>query len=374
LLYEMAGLKKLGIKIKLLISERAHIIFPFQVKLDEENENYEAGKRLSALSTKRGIWPTYADKAARVGIRMVDLINQEIFREKFDLLFELQQKKLSAIYNSKAVLNKKRIFKEYQNYAKKLKPYVGDASLELNRAINLGKKILFEGAQGAMLDVDHGVYPYTTSSNTTVGGACTGTGISPQKIDKVVGVVKAYISRVGGGYLPTELKNQLGDQIREIGGEYGTTTGRPRRIGWLDLVQLRLAHRVNGFDALAITKIDVLNELKEIKVCTAYRVGSPRFLSCQSKSKVGGEVGRKILKEMPADLSIYERCQPVYKTFSGWKQVTSNNKQETNKLHKTNYKNLPVNMRRYLAFIEKELKVPIEMVSVGAERGATILK
>lgn len=217
----------------------------------------------------------------------------------------------------------------------------------MNLALTKGKKILLEGAQGAMLDVDHGLYPYTTSSNTTAGAACTGTGLAPQKIEKAVGVVKAYLSRVGGGYLPTELKGSLGDAIREIGGEYGTTTGRARRIGWLDLVQLRLAVRVNGLNALAITKIDVLNGLPEVKVCTAY---------C---------VGKKIIREMPADLSLYEKCRPIYKTFKGWELASSNKK---------SYEDLPLSMRQYLGFIEKELGVKIEMVSVGPERQATIIK
>ena len=347
LLFELKKLSQLGIRPKLLISERAHVIFPFHVALDSAGEKLQAKKQLAALSTNRGIWPTYADKAARVGVRMVDLINPQVFKKKFDLLFEIQKKKLSAIYQSKIRLKKRRIFKEYQAYAAQLKKYVGDVSWELNRAYKNKKKILFEGAQGAMLDVDHGLYPYTTSSNTTVGGVLTGVGLAPQKIDKVMGVVKAYLSRVGGGYLPTELKDGLGDGIREKGVEYGTTTGRARRIGWLDLVQLRLAVRVNGLNALAITKIDVLNGLKEIKVCTAYKAG------------------HKIIKEMPADLSIYEKCQPIFKTFVGW---------SSDKLQATSYKLLPINMRKYLEFIEKELGVKIEMVSIGPERQATIIK
>jgi len=357
LLEELAQLKKIGLKPKLLISERAHLIFPFHVSMDEASEKSQAKKNLSALSTHRGIWPTYADKMARVGIRMVDLINPEVFRKKFDLLFDIQQKRLKAIYKSQVKLNKQKIFKEYQAYGRKLKPYITDVSVELDKAYNAGKKILFEGAQGAMLDVDHGVYPYTTSSNTTAGGVMSGVGISPQKIDKVIGVVKAYLSRVGGGALPTELKDEVGNHIREAGGEYGTTTGRSRRIGWLDLVQLRMATRINGLDALAITKIDILNGLKKVKVCTAYRAG------------------KKIIKEMPADLLVYERCQPIYRIFKGWStQGTTNNQQDTNKSQISNYKQLPLNMRKYLSFIEKELGVPIEIVSVGAEREATIVK
>lgn len=360
LLLELSQLKKIGIKPRLLISERAHLIFPFHVCLDAAGEKRQIKSQLAALSTNRGIWPAYADKAARVGIRMVDLINPKIFKRKFDLAFALGQEKINSLYGLKIKLNKQQIFKEYQRYADLLRKYVVDISWQLNQALKRGKKILLEGAQGAMLDVDHGLYPYTTSSNTTAGAACTGTGLSPQKIDKVVGVVKAYLSRVGGGYLPTELKDKLGDALREKGGEYGTTTGRARRIGWLDLVQLRLAVRINGLDALAITKIDVLNGLPQVKVCVAY------------------QAGKKILHEMPADLSVYERCRPVYKVFKGWPALdTNNNQQETKKKQITRYKNykqLPMNMRKYLEFIEKELGVPIEMVSLGAERGATIIK
>ncbi|MBU1131227.1 adenylosuccinate synthase [Patescibacteria group bacterium] len=360
---EISKLKKMGIKINLLVSDRAHLIFPFHVTMDAAGENLSAKKNLAALSTNRGIWPTYSDKTGRVGIRVIDLVNPQIFKKKLDLLFEIQKKKLSAIYNHRGKLDKQKIYRQYQLYAKKLKKHIGDVSLELNQALAKGKKVMFEGAQGAMLDLDHGVYPYTTSSNTTVGGACTGTGVPPQKIDKVIGVAKAYLSRVGGGPLPSEQKNSIGDKIREIGGEYGTTTGRPRRIGWLDLVQLRLAKRVNGLDSLAITKIDVLNNFEEVKVCVAYRVG------------------QKVIKEMPADLSIYEKCRPVYRSFPGWKiQDTTNKKQTsskfqiTNKSQIPNYKQLPQNMRKYLEFIEKEIRVPIEMVSIGAEREATIIK
>src|SRR3989344_7391662 len=254
LLDELSQLKKIKIVPRLLISERAHIIFPFHVCLDSAGEKLQAKKQLAALSTNRGIWPTYADKAARVGIRLVDLINPLVFKKKFDLLFELQRKKLSAIYKSKIKLDKRKIYHEYQGYAKKLKKYASDVSLKLDRAYHRGRKILFEGGQGAMLDIDHGSYPYTTSSNTTSGGVGPGVGFAPHKIDKVIGVVKAYLSRVGGGYLPTELKNGLGDLIREKGSEYGTTTGRARRIGWLDLAQLRLAKRITGLDSMAISK------------------------------------------------------------------------------------------------------------------------
>lgn len=345
LLAELAQLKKINITPKLKISDRAHIIFPFHNLVDEASEDYQNKKNLAALSTKRGIGPTYGDKASRIGIRMIDMINPKIFKLKFDLLFDLQYKKLNNLYDQNIKLDKAKIFKEYSEYAKQLKKYVIDVSLELNNAYDKGKKILFEGAQAALLDVDHGLYPYTTSSNTCAFAIGAGAGIAPQKIDKVIGVVKAYLSRVGGGYLPTELKDKLGDEIREIGREYGTTTGRPRRIGWVDLVQLRLAVRINGMNSIAITKIDCLNGIGDIKVCTGYKINS------------------KIIKEMPADLEIYEKCKPIYKTFPGW--IIDK--------HPKKYSELPSNMKKYLSFIEKELNIPIEIISVGPERNATIL-
>lgn len=347
LLEELARLEEAGIKIQLRISDRAHVIFPFQILMDSASESAGTASKFSALSTQRGIWPTYSDKAARVGIRMADLINPEVFEEKFDLLFELQQKKLRLIYGTEAELDREKIRSDYRRFADLLRPMVCNVSLLLHEALESGKKVLFEGAQGAMLDVDHGLYPYTTSSNTTSGSVCTGAGVPPQKINRVVAVVKAYLSRVGGGYLPTELKDSLGDEIRETGGEYGTTTGRARRIGWLDLVQLKMACRINGFTSLAITKIDVLDKLKEIKVCTAYRCFG------------------EIITEMPADLSEYNACEPVYETFPGWECPSS---------HIRRYEDLPENMRRYIEYIEAALKVPAELVSVGPDRMATIVK
>ncbi len=346
LLDEMAKLKKVGKKVNLLISERAHLIFDMHKMLDMASEKVQKKHKLDAMSTHRGIWPVYSDKTGRIGIRMVDLINPTVFKKKFDLLFEIEKKKLERVYGYKGKLNKQEIFKKYVNYGKQLKKYVVDTSYILNKAIDEKKKILFEGAQGVMLDLDFGVYPYTTSSNTTVGAVGTGAGVSPRKLDRVIGVCKAYLSRVGGGVLPTELTDKTGDKIREIGGEYGTTTGRPRRVGWLDLVQLKMAVRINGLTSLAITKTDVLNNFPIIKVCTGYKVGN------------------KVIKEMPADLSIYEKAKPIYKTFKGWGELVK----------VKIYKKLPINLRKYLEYIENEVHVPIEIVSVGAERKATIIK
>jgi len=347
LLNELSELKQAGIKPKLLLSERAHVILPFHIQMDAESDTAMAKKKLSALSTKRGIWPTYADKMGRVGIRVVDLMNKEVFRKRFYLLFDIQKKKLQALYSNGKNLHKQKIFNECLILAQKIKPLVADVSLELNHAYERGNKILFEGAQGAMLDVDHGLYPYTTSSNTISGAVCSGVGFAPQKIDRVIGVVKAYVSRVGGGYLPTELTDNTGDLIREVGAEYGTTTGRPRRIAWLDLVQLRHAARINGLTSLAITKIDVLDVVSEIKVCVAYSYRGKR------------------LTELPADISVYEQCKPVYKVLKGWPAHYKKVRQ---------YNKLPVAMKNYLRFIEQEVRVSIEMVSIGPERNETIIK
>lgn len=350
---EINKVSKLGFRPKLYVADRAHIIFPFQVLMDSAGEEYLPGRKLSALSTRRGIWPTYADKAARVGIRVVDLVNPKVFKLKYDLLFDIQCKKLELIYGYKKRIDKQYIYREYLQFGRKLKPYVVDASLIINQALDKGERVLFEGAQGTCLDVDHGIYPYTTSSNTTVGAVCTGVGINPKKIDKIIGVVKAYVSRVGGGHLPTELVGPLGDVIRERGAEYGTTTGRPRRIGWLDLVQVRLAQRINGFDCLAITKIDVLGGLEEIRVCLAYKVG------------------RRVIQEMPADLSVYEKCQPIYRSFPGWPEIGS---AKLRQLVAKGFSALPLTMQNYIKFIERKLKTPVELISLGAEREATIIR
>ncbi|PIS05088.1 MAG: adenylosuccinate synthase [Candidatus Buchananbacteria bacterium CG10_big_fil_rev_8_21_14_0_10_42_9] len=343
---EIDGMKKVGRKVNLMVDGRAHVIFPFHVSLDGLSDDFKAKKALAALSTKRGISPTYADKYERIGIRVIDFVHPKIFKDRFSLLSKLKSRQLNRVYGSHVKLNYSKIYRDYLAYAKRMKKYVVDGSLELNKALDQGKKVLFEGAQGSQLDIDHGVYPYTTSSNTTVGAVCTGVGVGPGRIDHVIGVVKAYLSRVGGGPLPSELVNETGDLIREIGKEYGATTGRPRRVGWLDLVQLRQAVRVNGMNSFALTKVDVLDDFKEVKVCVAYRYG------------------KKLIKEMPADFSIYSQCKPVYKKFKGWKG---------NYKEATEYSKLPVEMRRYIDFISKDLGIRPELVSVGPEREETII-
>ena len=351
LVKEINDLKEKGINPDILISERAHVIFPFHILLDGIIDKNKG--KLAAGVTKRGIGPVYTSKSDRSGIRMVDLINEKVFKQNFDTIFDRNYKILKEIYNISEDLDKKKIYKQYLEFAKILKPYIKDTSLEINNALDQGDKVLFEGAQGALLDNDHGAYPHTTSSNTISGAACTGAGVGPKRIDKIVGVVKAYLTRVGVSPLPSEDKGDQGKYIRERGAEYGTTTGRPRRCGWLDLVQLRYSNRLNSFTGLAITKIDILGGLKEIPICTKYKIG------------------KKDINEMPADLEYYEKCEPVYESVPGWEDLS---KEDLKKIVEKGYNALPENMKRYLDKIEKEIKVPIEIVSVGPGREETIFK
>ena len=349
LISEIDNFESRGVKLNMLISERAHIIFPFHIIMDGMIDEYKG--KLGAGTTRRGIGPAYADKAERSGIRVIDLMDKKIFREKFDQLFDLKHNTLRKLYKQRIKLDKEEIFKAYWNYGKRIKPYVGDVSLEVNQAIDDGQKVLFEGAQGTMLDNDHGAYPHTTSSNTIAGAVTTGVGVGPTKIDEVVGVVKAYLSRVGSGPVPTEAKGKMGEYLRERGQEYGTTTGRPRRCGWVDLVQLRYACRINGLTSLAITKIDILGGLKNIPIATKYKYKN------------------SFLTELPADLEIQRKCKPVYKELAGWKDLSDN---DFKKICDKGYKALPKKMRDYMKFIEDQTQTPISLVSVGAERRATI--
>jgi adenylosuccinate synthase len=349
LVSEMDSFEDKGVKLNMLISDRAHIIFPFHILMDGMIDEYKG--KLGAGTTRRGIGPCYADKAERFGIRVIDLLDKEIFKEKYDKLFDLKLNTFRRLYRHKVDLNKNEIFSHYWKLGQKIKKYVGDVPVELNEAIDQGKTILFEGAQGTMLDNDHGVYPHTTSSNTIAGGVCIGAGIGPTKIDRVIGVVKAYLSRVGSSPLPTEGNNQEAGHLRERGQEYGTTTGRPRRCGWIDLVQLRHAVRVNGLTSLAITKIDVLGGLKKIPVCVNYKLGN------------------KTIANMPASLDVFRKCKPVYEYVPGWQNLSE---EDFALIVKKGYNALPVNMKKYIKKIEQEIKVPVELISVGPDRKATI--
>lgn len=341
LLEEIQMLESKGIKIdsRLMVSKDAHIIFPYHRKLDELRE----AKKKNIGTTKKGIGPCYADKVARLGIRFVDLLNDEVFRDKLKTNLDEKNAMLSKIYNVEGYSFEK-LYSEYIGYAERLKKYICDTAVALNSAIKARKKVLFEGAQGTLLDVDHGTYPYVTSSNSTAGGASTGTGVGPTKIDKVIGVVKAYTTRVGEGPFPTEFQDELMCKIREKGKEFGATTGRPRRCGWFDSVIVKHAVMVNGIDEIVITKLDVLDCLDTIRICTAYKFEG------------------KYYNDFPSDLTAITKCEPVYIDLPGWKTDTT---------AITSYSGLPKNAKNYLNKIKKLLDTKIALISVGSDRKQT---
>ena len=297
-------------------------------------------------TTLRGIGPTYLDKINRsTGIRVGDLLDAEVLPEKIRANIREKNEILTKIYGVDG-LDEAPVVEEYFALGERLAPFITDTSVYLNEAIDGGKSILFEGSQGTLLDIDHGTYPYVTSSNTTAGGACTGSGIGPTKIDEVIGVVKAYTTRVGNGPFPTELTDAMGDRIRQIGHEFGATTGRPRRCGWLDAVILRMASRINGLSSLAITRLDILDELEELRICTHYTYKGKR------------------IDHFPSDLKVLEGCEPIYETHLGWGSPTSGIRR---------WDDLPDNARRYLERISELAGAPIFLVSVGPNRDETIL-
>jgi len=343
LLEEINMLRSAGIDIRgrLFISHNAHLIMPYHKKLDSIREQGEQ----KIGTTGRGIGPSYIDKYMRTGIRVVDLLDRDVLCKKLKFNIEEKNELLRKVYNAEE-LDLDAIINEYQEFDKEIDEYVTDTARYLSEALRKGKKILAEGAQGALLDVDHGTYPFVTSSNPTSGGACTGLGIPPTSVTDVLGVVKAYSTRVGNGPFPTELNDEMGERLRSIGGEYGATTGRPRRCGWLDLVSLRHSIMVNGISRIAITKLDVLDDFDEIQVCTAYLVDG------------------KPIDHFFTDVQTLERVKPVYKTYRGWKTPTSGVR---------SYRNLPRRARKYLEALQRSLKVKISMVSVGARRDQTLI-
>ena len=336
-----------GIKPKLMVSDRAHVIMPYHISLDNALSNHQAD--LAAGSTGRGIAPVYADKMFRNGIRMIDLLEQEVFHEKLEKGYSFSKKLIRDALEEPFDLNLEEIFETYVIYGKKLSPYICDTSVELYKAHKLGKSILFEGAQGISLDVDHGVYPYTTSSNTAAGHVSTGTGVSFREIKKIIGVVKAYLSRVGESPLPTELHGDDAHTLREKGSEYGTTTGRPRRVGWLDLVQVRQAVRVNGLTEIALTKLDILNGFKKLPICIEYDINGKR------------------IKEMPASLSQFRHAKPIYNTLPGWEELPNN-------IWDKGFDALPETLKNYISYIEEQVECPVTIVSVGPQRHETIIR
>ncbi|TXJ43195.1 adenylosuccinate synthase [Brachyspira pilosicoli] len=343
-LSEIDGLieKKVNMS-NLKISNRAHVLMPYHKILDELQEEDLGENKLG--TTKNGIGPCYMDKASRLGIRIVDLMNKETFAKKLKFNVELKNKLLKKLYNHEGI-NYEELLKEYLEYAERLRPYVADTTTILNKAIKEKKNILFEGAQATMLDLDHGTYPFVTSSYPAAGGACTGSGVGPRKIDNVIGVVKAYSTRVGEGPFPSELFDDVGQFIRDKGGEYGTVTGRPRRCGWLDACVIKYASYVNGLDSVAITRLDILDELDKLKICVAYRYNG------------------EILEDYPADLDILSKVEPVYEEFDGWKTSTANIRE---------YDKLPENAKKYLKRLSEVIDTEISIVSVGAGRDETII-
>ena len=346
LLTEIAGLQKRGIDPNLLVSDRAHVIMPYHIDMDVAITEHQG--KLAAGSTKRGIAPVYADKMYRHGIRMIDLLEPEIFREKLEKSYLFNKNLAEKALGGKISSSIESIYTEYLEYGKQLEKYISDISTILYNAKTAGKSILFEGAQGVSLDVDHGIYPHTTSSNTAAGNMAAGCGVSFTKIDKIIGAAKTYVTRVGISPFPSEIEGEDAKSLRDKGNEYGTTTGRPRRVGWLDLVQLRQAVRVNGLTDIALIKLDVLNNFKELPVCIAY------------------DVNGKTHTEMPASLSDYRNAKPIYKILPGWNDFTIKSE--------SNFSSLPKNILKYISFIEEEVDCPITIVSVGPQRHQTVLK
>ncbi|HBE21573.1 MAG TPA: adenylosuccinate synthase [Cyanobacteria bacterium UBA11149] len=344
LIKELDQIEALGVSTKnLLISETAHVTMPYHRLIDQASEERRGNHKIG--TTGRGIGPTYSDKSERIGIRMVDLMEPDILKKQLNWTINYKNVILEKLYNLEP-LDPAPVIEEYQKYAERLRPHVVDCSLKIYDAIQEKRNILFEGAQGTLLDLDHGTYPYVTSSNPVAGGACVGTGIGPTTIDRVIGVAKAYTTRVGEGPFPTELHGDMGQLLCDRGAEFGTTTGRRRRCGWFDAVIGRYAVRINGMDCLAITKLDVLDTLPEIKVCVAYEIDGER---CE---------------DFPSNARRFARCQPIYKTLPGWQTSTEDCR---------TLEDLPKQALDYLKFLAELMKVPIALVSLGASRDQTII-
>ncbi|MEK7674995.1 MAG: adenylosuccinate synthase [Verrucomicrobiota bacterium] len=342
LVEEIDGLQKLGVQVdgNLLISENAHLVFPYHRELDEQREILKGKNKIG--TTKRGIGPAYGDKAARTGLRMIDLIN----RDRFELLLKAKIKENNEILKALGAkpLSFKAVHAAYRAVGDRLRPFVANTVVKLHEAMRQKANILFEGAQGTFLDIDHGTYPFVTSSNTTAGGACTGSGVPPNRMDRVVGVMKAYTTRVGEGPLPTE-DAEIADLLHQMGREFGATTGRARRCGWFDAVATRHAAMVNGIDEIAVTNLDGLDTLETIKVCLGYRIGASR------------------LDYVPNDLEAFSKCEPVYAEFPGWKTPTHDARQ---------WKQLPLKARNYLKAIAELTGAKLKIASVGPARDQTI--
>jgi adenylosuccinate synthase len=346
LISEMETLQAAGIDVprQLRISNRAHVIFPFHRMMEKMSEDRPG--RISIGTTSRGIGPCYEDKIARRGIRMADLLDRDSFAAMYDALVE-EKELIARALDIHEQMDFSRIRSEYEGYAERLRPMVCDTARLVNQAMDAGKWVMFEGAQATMLDIDHGTYPFVTSSSASAGGLCTGVGVAPTRIGGIIGVSKAYITRVGSGPFPTELDDEIGQKIREIGREFGAVTGRPRRCGWFDVPLLRYTAMINGFDSLVVTKLDVLDHLEEIPVCVKYR-------------RCGA-----ILEDMPATARELETVEPVYERLPGWHQSTAGI---------SRYEDLPDRARSYLEFLESRAGVEVGCISTGPERNQTIVR
>ena len=345
LLEEMDRLEADGLSTRRLrISTNAHLIMPYHRDLDGASEHRLGGNEIG--TTRRGIGPAYMDKAQRTGIRMQDLDDEKIFRAKLEVALVETNDILSKVYGM-PTYTVDQIAEEYLGYAERIRPHIADTSQMINQALRTDQWVLFEGAQGTLLDLDHGTYPFVTSSSPTAGGACTGAGVGPKAIDRVLGIAKAYITRVGSGPFPTELFDETGELLTRIGGEYGTTTGRKRRCGWFDGVIVRYAVQINGLTDLVITKLDVLSELETIKVCVAYEYDGHRY------------------NELPSNQTAFHHAKPIYEELPGWREDIT---------HCRTFEELPKNARDYITFLEDLAEVPVSMIAVGPEREQTIMR
>jgi adenylosuccinate synthase len=329
---------------KLLISDRAHLIMPYHIAIEGLEEEALGAKAIG--TTRKGIGPAFADKVARTGIRAGDLLDKAVLRDRLTTTLKSKNKVLTCVYGAKA-LSFDEIYNQYCKYADRWAPYICDTSAVLAAAIEKNEPVLLEGAQGFLLDPDYGTYPFTTSSSPQAAGACLGSGIAPNKITHILGVFKAFQTRVGAGPMPTELKDATGDIIRERGHEYGTVSGRPRRCGWFDAVAARLSARVNGFNSMVITRLDILDVLPELKICTGYKLDG------------------KTIDNFPASVAALEKCEPVYEELAGWEKDTSDIRK---------FKDLPPNAQRYIKRLEELLGCPVSLISVGKHREQTIVR
>jgi len=345
LMEEINQLNQCGVDTsRLFISDRAHLVMPYHLLLDGLEEELRGGKAIG--TTGKGIGPAFADKAARLGIRTSDLLDKEVLRERLHFILNYKNTILTKVYGV-SPLSEDKVYRQYCQHGERLAPYIRETTIMLEEALKRGELVLLEGAQGTFLDPDFGTYPYTTSSSPLAGGSCLGAGLGPTKINQTLGVFKAYCTRVGGGPMPTELKDEIGDLIREQAHEYGATTGRPRRCGWFDAIAARFSTRVNGFTQAVITRLDVLDILPRLKICVGYKLDE------------------QTIDYFPASAAALERCQPIYEELPGWQVPISNIRQ---------YDQLPLQARQYIARLEELISCPVSLISVGMRREEAIRK